>query len=106
MRAANLQLPTCGSKTGSTPALRQHLAYGHRELVARKVGVDEAAVDGPVAAEYSYGLRLQRLGRFRANRRSCALEQLQNTRHVCLCLCVWWNAAVTCDRVHACVVGG
>jgi len=56
-------------------ALRKHLAHGHRELIDRKVGVDDAAVNRLVTVEYSCGLRLLRLSRLCANRRSCAREQ-------------------------------
>src|SRR5207302_10940655 len=63
-------------------------------------------VDRLVAVEYSYGLRLLRLGGLCANRQSRALEQPQNTCHVRLRLLVRWKAAVTRDCVHTCVVRG
>src|SRR4029453_6854427 len=47
-----------GTKPRSLPAPQQHLAHGHRELIDRKVRVDDTAVDRLVTVEYSCGLRL------------------------------------------------
>src|SRR4029453_10656817 len=95
-----------GTKPRSLPAPQQHLAHGHRELIDRKVRVDDTAVDRLVTVEYSCGLRLLGVARLCANRKFYALEQPQNASDVGPRLLVRWNAAVTRDGVNTCVVRG